>query len=166
MQKPKPWNRDFSVLVCAMAVAGAGCSNGVHPTHPTTATAALTNTAAVEGVVSGTTAAEPSLGPELAEVRRATAAFHDVADAAAAGYVFGETCVESPAGVMGVHTPNPGLIGTQALDPTRPEVLLYLPKPGGGMRLTGVEYLQVVLLRNTVTGAIGPWFSSAPWPQT
>lgn len=106
------------------------------------------------------------VGPDLAAVRAATARFHAVDDAAAAGYVFGEPCVESPAGAMGRHTPNAALIGSQSLDPEQPEVLLYLSKPGGGLRLIGVEYLQVVLLRNTTTGAVGPWFSSAPWPAT
>ena len=67
---------------------------------------------------------------------------------------------------MGIHTPHPALIGNQTLDPELPELLLYLEKPGGGMRLIGVEYLQVVLLRNTATGQVGPWFSSSPWPST
>jgi hypothetical protein len=67
---------------------------------------------------------------------------------------------------MGIHSANPALIGAFPIDPNTPEVLLYLPKQGGGFRLIGVEYLQVVLVRNTVTGAVGPWFQAAHWPAT
>lgn len=105
-------------------------------------------------------------GPEFAAVRRATAAFHDTDDAAAAGYVFGEPCHETAAGAMGIHAPNLALLRSQALDPERPELLLYLPKADGGLQLIGVEYMQLVMLRNTVTGQVGPWVSSSPWPST
>ena len=41
---------------------------------------------------------------------------------------------------MGIHAPNFALLGDQALDPTRPELLLYVPQRQGGHRLIGVEY--------------------------
>ena len=41
---------------------------------------------------------------------------------------------------MGVHYPNPELIGDGALDPARPEILVYDPR-GGRSRLAGVEYI-------------------------
>jgi hypothetical protein len=112
------------------------------------------------------TPAMAAVGPDLAAVRAATARFHDPDAAAAAGYVFNvnEPCIESPAGAMGLHTPNPSLMGTQALEPTQPELLLYLRQPDGGLRLTGVEYLQAVLVRNPATGEVGPWISASPWP--
>ena len=109
---------------------------------------------------------EPALGPELAAVRRATAAFHDPDKARSAGYQLAPRCVETAAGAMGIHAANPALVASQALDPEQPEQLLYLPQPDGGLRLIGVEYFQVVLLRNTVTGQVGPWTSGAPWPAT
>lgn len=84
----------------------------------------------------------------------------------AAGYSYeGEPCVASPAGTMGIHAPNLALVGTQTLDPEQPEALLYLPKPGGGLRLVAVEYIQIVLLRNPATGVVAPWFASTPWPS-
>jgi hypothetical protein len=102
----------------------------------------------------------------LAAVRRATAAFHDVDEAIAAGYLspVGGHCEESPAGAMGVHSLNPALMQTQALNPEQPEVLLYLPGGDGNYRLVGVEYVQILLLRNTQTGQVGPWLSHDPWP--
>lgn len=107
------------------------------------------------------------VGPELAAVRRATAPFHDVAVARAAGYTTeNEPCVASPEGIMGVHAPNFALIGDPAIDPLRPELLLYLPGPGGQLRLIGVEYFQVVMLRNPATGVVAPWVDPGPWPTT
>jgi len=138
----------------AFGLVLGGCAGTPNPVEPTSATLAAGSQVAA------------GVGPELAAVRAATAPFHDVDVAGAAGYVFGEPCIASPAGAMGIHTPNPALIASQALDPQQPEVLLYLPKPGGGLRLIGVEYLQVVLLRNTETGQLGPWFSGGPWPAT
>lgn len=65
---------------------------------------------------------------------------------------------------MGVHAANVVLASDQTIDPMAPEVLLYEPKNGGGFQLVGVEYLQVVLLRNKATGAVAPWFAPTPWP--
>lgn len=77
---------------------------------------------------------------ELAEVRAATARFHDVAVAEAEGYVPVSHCEQLPgAGAMGVHYLNPSLAGDADVDPTRPELLLYLPK-GDRLRLVGVEW--------------------------
>ena len=102
----------------------------------------------------------------LAAVRQATATFHDVDKAIAAGYAtpVGGHCDEIAAGAMGVHSPNPTLMQNQALIPEQPEVLLYLPGSSGNYRLVGVEYVQTLLLRNTQTGQVAPWFSSAAWP--
>lgn len=145
--------------VAALAVAAlgiAGCSNSGNPIGP-----AVTNTPTeVKG--------EPALGPELAAVRAATAQFHDVDVAMAAGYnnPNGGVCDSSPAGTMGIHSGNPAFLGSQILDPTTPEVLLYLPKPGGGLKLVAVEYVQFVLVRNKMTGAVTPWGAPTPWPAT
>ena len=111
---------------------------------------------------------DPGLGPEIAAARGATAAFHEVERAIGAGYADprGGHCDASAAGAMGIHSPNPALIQSQALDPAQPEVLLYLPKEGGGVRLIGVEYLQPVLLRNPETGVVAPWLAQSPWPTS
>ncbi len=76
---------------------------------------------------------------QLAAVRRATAQFHDVTAAEAAGYVSTVVCASSPAGAMGVHYVNPALLD-DVLDPVRPEFLVYEPT-AAGLRLVAVEYM-------------------------
>lgn len=96
--------------------------------------------------------------PELQAVRAAVARFHDYDQAKAAGYsADGEPCISSPAGAMGVHAPNQGLIRSGVLDPLKPQILLYEPKANGGKELVGVEYFQAALA-NTPDGPV-PWFS-------
>lgn len=79
----------------------------------------------------------------LAQVRRATAQFHDVRRAEAAGYLPAEHCVEDlELGGMGYHYINPALVFDEGIvEATRPEVLLYAPSRNGKLRLVGVEYL-------------------------
>jgi hypothetical protein len=100
-------------------------------------------------------------------LHRATAAFHDVEEAVAAGYAApgAAECVEAPGvGAMGVHSVNPVLVSDLEIDPLRPEVLLYLPEKGGGFRLIGVEYAAAALVL-TPEGPV-PWFSQSapPYP--
>jgi hypothetical protein len=79
--------------------------------------------------------------------KSATARFHDLDKAEAAGYgrfvdAAGIACIESPsAGAMGVHYVNGSLVGDAVLDPKRPEALVYEPKAGGGMKLVALEYI-------------------------
>jgi hypothetical protein len=86
----------------------------------------------------------------LADLRDATAAYHDVEAARAAGYTIelpqtaafgGGTCIANgAAGAMGIHLLSPGRVdGT--LDPTSPEALLYERRNDGSLKLTGVEYI-------------------------
>jgi hypothetical protein len=75
-------------------------------------------------------------------VRHATISLRDVADAEAAGYGQFLTCVqEAGAGAMGTHWVNGALVGDTALDPERPEALMYETKPSGKLLLVGVEYI-------------------------
>lgn len=145
----------ISVLGMALSAA-ASCSSSRNVVSPSPGTQ---TTAALEG--------DPGLGPELAAVRAATAQFHDVDVAIASGYLnpAGVPCEASAAGAMGHHSANPALVGSQALDPLHPEVLLYLPDPGGRFRLVAVEYVQFVLLRNPATNQVAPWVSATPWPS-
>lgn len=138
------------------AFAAAACGDAASPTKP--AAAVAPTEASLQASGGGAS--------QLAAVRRATAAFHDIDKAIAAGYVspVGGHCDETAAGAMGVHSSNPLLLQNPALDPEQPEVLLYLPTGDGNYRLIGVEYFQAVLLRNTVTNAVAPWFASTPWP--
>lgn len=80
----------------------------------------------------------------LAEARQATARFHNVGHAEAAGY--GSTldslgCFESPGvGGMGVHYVNGELLdGT--VDAANPEALVYEMREDGKLKLVGLEYL-------------------------
>jgi hypothetical protein len=85
-------------------------------------------------------ATEPS-GALVETVRRATERFQDVEEATAAGYADSLLCVSGPEeGAMGVHFGNADLIGDGALDPERPELLVYEPK-NGQLHLVAVEYL-------------------------
>jgi hypothetical protein len=76
----------------------------------------------------------------------ATARFHDLDKAKAAGYtvqVFdaaGITCIASDAGAMGIHMLNPSLLdGT--VEATQPELLVYEPRNDGTLKLVALEYL-------------------------
>jgi hypothetical protein len=120
---------------------------------------------------SGVESASTSAGADgeqeagLASVRRATAAFHDLDQAVAAGYgnPTGGVCEHSAAGAMGVHSANSALVRDPAIVTDTPEVLLYLPTPEGGYRLVGVEYFQAVLVRNLATNVVAPWRGSVRW---
>jgi len=41
---------------------------------------------------------------------------------------------------MGFHATNPALMADNAVDPLRPEILLYVSRAGGQLELVGVEY--------------------------
>ncbi len=86
-------------------------------------------------------------GSGLADARRATARFHDLEVAQAAGHtvvvqdVFGATCIAQPGeGAMGVHYLNPALVD-DAVSATSPEALVYEPRKHGRLKLVALEYL-------------------------
>jgi hypothetical protein len=79
---------------------------------------------------------------QLAELRQATAQFHNFDKAVEAGYSVAITpCWEHRTlGGMGYHYGSPSLIdGTVSL--LEPEALMYEPGPNGHMRLVGMEYI-------------------------
>jgi hypothetical protein len=92
---------------------------------------------------------------QLEAVRNATAAFHDLDAAVAAGYGPFYVCTDENggAGAMGQHYVNGALVGDPAVDPLRPEVLVYEPMPDGSLRLVGVEY---VTFQDAWHDAFGP----------
>ena len=76
----------------------------------------------------------------------ATARFHDLDQAIAAGYSFrlpelsGKTCIVQPGqGAMGVHMVNTSLLDA-TLDAAAPEALVYEPK-GDRLKLVALEYV-------------------------
>lgn len=85
----------------------------------------------------------------LAALRDATAPFHDIATAEAAGYsvqvydLAGITCIADPngSGTMGIHFLNPALLGT--VDPAKPQLVIYVPRPDGSLKLVAVEFLAI-----------------------
>jgi hypothetical protein len=79
----------------------------------------------------------------LDAVRKETAKYKDVKQAEADGYRSAKLCAEAPddSGGMGIHYVKPELNADEKTDPRRPEQLLYEPRPGGGVRLAGVEYV-------------------------
>jgi len=113
------------------------------------------------------------LGPDaladLARVRQATARYHDLGAASAAGYTVWSpdpfaadaTCPSSADGNMGYHRVNVSLrggaanpaAGDAAVDPLRPEMLLYEKRPDGTVHLVGVEYLVFTAAWERVNGA-------------
>ena len=139
--EPKQGVGASALIVVGLALGGAcaaGCSDTRNPVAPTQGGGSQTF---LQG--------DPQLGPEIAAVRAATAQFHEVSAAIAAGYQdpAGRTCEydrEHGTGAMGIHVGNVALLQDPAIDPLRPEVLLYLPKPEGGHRLVGVEYVRYV----------------------
>ena len=82
-------------------------------------------------------------GRQLDVVKRVTARFKDVSKAEAAGYAAVGECVATKSGAMGVHYLNGALLGDPKLDIRKPELLLYEPQEDGGMKLVGVEWMQL-----------------------
>jgi hypothetical protein len=82
-----------------------------------------------------------TLQRELQSVKAATARYHSFKQALRAGYsVAGEPCVASPDGTMGIHAVNDALMADPAIKALQPEILLYVRKANGKLRLVGVEY--------------------------
>lgn len=77
----------------------------------------------------------------LDEIRSATILYWDVESAESAGYqrLPLEECVESAEGAKGYHYVNVLLLDLM-LEPDEPEILIYAPDAGGGLRLVAVEY--------------------------
>jgi hypothetical protein len=141
-------------LLLSLAAAFVSCSETTDPfLSPEPAAESFGEPAANTSILSG--------------LHQAAAAFHDVDRAVAAGYLAPDAaaCVEAPGlGAMGVHSVNFALASDLAIDPLRPEVLLYLPKQGGGFRLVGVEYVAAALVLTPAGPA--PWFPQSAPPYT
>lgn len=140
------FRRTVPVLVL---VIGAGCTSS-SPT-PTDMHAGMDMSAA------RTVELTPAVLASLAQVRNATAQYHDVDAAIAAGYTVwspdpfaaNATCPTNPAGSMGYHLVNVPLRGGAAnpaagdavIEALQPEMLLYEKRPDGKLHLVGVEYI-------------------------
>jgi hypothetical protein len=108
---------------------------------------------------------DSNVSKDLAQVRGATAKYHDVNAALADGYEPASDCIEVPGlGGMGIHYVNWDLaFGTPfSVDLVAPEILLYVPT-NAGPRLVGVEYVTAAPVL-TPGGDIIPWFDEDPPP--
>jgi hypothetical protein len=85
----------------------------------------------------------------VAQARKATARFHKLATAQAAGYtthvheLSGASCIANePLGAMGDHFANGALLGDGGvIDATAPEALVYDQRKNGTYKLAALEYL-------------------------
>ncbi|MBA4301865.1 hypothetical protein SAMN03080617_01416 [Algoriphagus alkaliphilus] len=86
---------------------------------------------------------DPTTLKMLADLRAATANYHDLTNALAAGYELASACVSHPTmGAMGFHYVNFGYVDGN-YNPTQPEALLYEEDKNGNMKLVGVEFVVV-----------------------
>ncbi len=119
---------------------------------------------------------------DLAGARNATARFHDLAAANAAGYSVEVadlqqlTCIADPggAGAMGIHYLNPGLVpelfdptAPAAVDASTPELLVYAPdRDGGPKRLVALEYLTIKASWDAQHNGVPPSLFGQPFNET
>jgi hypothetical protein len=89
---------------------------------------------------------------DLAKVRAATSAFHEISAAEKAGYGPFYVCTDenSGLGAMGQHYVNGALVGDPEVNALTPEAVIYEPMPGGGSRLVGVEYVTFKEARDAI----------------
>ena len=124
-------------------------------THASTkvagATLALALLAAVAGSAQGHGHTSDNHGgtmaaSQLAALRGATARFHRLEAALAEGYTAFGGCFFDPSGsgAMGYHYVNNALVADPAVDPLRPELLVYERGPAGKLRLVAVEWITFV----------------------
>jgi hypothetical protein len=120
------------------------------------ASIALVSVIAMLGAA-GASAANIDEGRNLGDVRAATAAFHNLDIAMAAGYGAVKGCAQKPGvGGMGQHYVKGALVGDPALDTLRPEALVYEPRDGGGYRLVALEYIVLKAAWHAANGSNPP----------
>ena len=98
-------------------------------------------------LASAAVAVRPAASDDLQEARRASAGFHDLDAAMAAGHtevvhdvIFDTTCfAQAGVGAMGYHYMDPSL-RDGVIDAAEPEVLVYETTASGRLRLVAVEY--------------------------
>jgi hypothetical protein len=124
----KSWVMSLSLSVLATMVTGAAIANGNSHGHGSDRDQA--------------DRVKPHSGDLVKAVRESTRRFHDVNQAKAEGYHLLFGCVSGPDdGAMGLHYVNMALVGDAALDPAKPEIVIYEPLPNGGRRLIGADFL-------------------------
>lgn len=94
-----------------------------------------------------TAVAHPDRPSDLRKAREASAPYHHLETAKAAGYRLltdaqGVACIDNPGvGTMGIHYAKKKLVGDGVVDAGEPEALVYEPRRSGRLRLVAVEYV-------------------------
>jgi hypothetical protein len=115
-------------------------------------TGAVAIVLALTFISTGVAAAGGGAGASLSAVREATARYHNINVAKAAGYgefpdAAGIACIDNPLGGMGIHYVNLDLVldnppgSPSTVDPLRPEALVYEPQENGKLKLVALEYI-------------------------
>ena len=124
---------------------------------------------AVAFVLAATPSPASAGADDLSTARAATAKFHDLDTAIAAGYGIlvrdsaGITCIDSPGvGVMGIHYANGLALGDAVLDPAKPEALVYQPIGNGKLRLVAAEYIVFQGAWEMAGNTVGPRLFGQP----
>jgi len=104
---------------------------------------------------------DPVLLSHLAQVRQATAKYHDVNVALADGFIPTHHCIESPEGVMGIHYLNIDRLMDPEVNILKPEILLYV-ESGDRLKLVGVEYWFSIGAPNTTLEDLPQPYPPAP----
>ena len=96
-------------------------------------------------------AGDADVNKQLAQVRRATARYHDVSAAIEDGFaVFGSgACVEDANGTEGIAYVNIPRVLQQGVIAEEPELLFYIPSGDDNLRLVAVGYFNRALYRDT-----------------
>jgi len=99
---------------------------------------------------------------QLAQVRAATAKYHDVEEALIDGYVPVSGCVALPTGpAMGIHYANIQKVDGE-IDVNDPEILVFVPDTDGSLRLVAVEYMIPKVLAPELPELYGRHFHEGP----
>jgi hypothetical protein len=108
------------------------------------------------GILAGTESlvkaqGDSELNQQLAQVRAATAKYHDINVAIADGFApFGNgACNENENGTEGIVYFNLARVQQQGVILEEPELLLYVPSGNGNLRLVAVAYFNRVLFSDT-----------------
>ena len=122
-------------LTLAVTLSVGACADGT-PFAPNADVGALPARAAL--------AASSNHNAVIAELRRATARYHNVAVALAEGFVPVVAECEEREGEVRVAIPyaNIGRLLDGVLDPSSPDALLYEPSDNGKLKLVGVEMVM------------------------
>ena len=133
-----PARLGLAVLCAAMMSTACSTSSGSPTTSANASSAMLAHEHA-----QGPTKLTAEQRSAVAGVRQATAGFHRLDEAKAAGYTlqFPAGCSASSEGAQGVHFLNEQLAKDDVVDPLRPELVMYEPQRDGSYQLVGVDYV-------------------------